>query len=113
MEDNRTAQQNKALHVFFELFAIELQTQGVDMKNAMEAIKVYNAPATKYGIKEYIWRPVMTALYGKRSTTELLKKEEIDKIYDTICKAFGEMGISIPPFPSENSLNFKEEYNLN
>jgi len=107
MDELRTSQQNRALHKWFEIFATELQTEGIDMKNAMEAVKVYDAPATKYGVKEYIWRPIQTALYGKKSTTELLRKQEIDRIYDTICKAFGGMGVQVPPFPSEEELYYK------
>jgi len=113
MDTKRTDSQNKALHLWFELMATELQTQGIDMKNAMEAVKVYDAPVTKYGIKEYIWRPIMTSLYGKKSTIDLLKREEIDKIYDTICKAFGEMGVAIPPFPSAEIENFNQTYEDN
>jgi hypothetical protein len=83
--------------------------EGIDMKNAMEVVKSFDSPVTAYGVKEYIWRPIQTAIIGKKSTTQLNKQEDIDKVYETICKVFGEMGIKVPPFPSYEELSYKND----
>ena len=101
-----TRQQQKALHLWFEQLAQTLREDGVDLKDAMP--KVIDIIPTKENVKEIIWKPVQNALYKKKSTTELLKKKEIDNIYDVICKALGEMGITIPPFPSLEEVIFKQ-----
>jgi len=63
--------------------------------------------ATEENIKEMIWKPIQHSLFGKKSTTELLRSEEIDKIYDVINKHLAEnFLIEIPPFPS---LEIKEK----
>jgi hypothetical protein len=99
MEDKRTIQQNKALHKWFELLARELRENGYDMKTVMP--KVIDIIPTKENVKELIWRPVQMAMFSKHSTTELLKKKEIDLVFDVICKALGEMGVVVPAFPSD------------
>lgn len=103
----RTGQQNRALHLFFETLAEELNTAGVDMKLILKGLPV-NIPATKTNIKEDIWKPIQWAMFNKKSTTQL-EKGEIDKIYDTIVRHFGDMGMEVPRFPSlEDLLDYEE-----
>lgn len=99
MQDQRTIQQNKALHLWFRMLANTLNENGVDMATILSKF-IIDIPATEHNIKEDIFKPVMFAMYGKRSTTNLLKKEEIDRLVDVICKFLGEMKIECPVFPS-------------
>ena len=69
----------------------------------------YDIIPTKESVKEMIFRPIMLALYGKNSTTKLLKQKEIDAVYDVICKHFGQLGIAVPPFPSYLTLSLDAE----
>lgn len=94
-----TRQQQKALHLFFRQLADTLNQNGLTMSVILQKF-VLDIPATETNVKELIFRPLMEALYGKHSTTELLRKGEIDGIYDAINKFMGEMGVSCPPFPS-------------
>lgn len=60
-------------------------------------------PWSRTTIKELVWRPLMQAQLGKRSTTELTTAE-IDKVFDTITKYMGEKhGITVA-FPSIETL---------
>jgi hypothetical protein len=58
---------------------------------------------TPENVKEYLWKPIMKALYVKESTTELSKSGEIDHIDRTLIRMLGEkFHIELPPFPSED-----------
>lgn len=103
----RTKQQNKAMHVLFTLLANELNNAGLDMRKTLKP--EVEIPWSGASIKEYIWRPIMTAQLGKKSTTEL-NTVEIDQVFDTINRHFGEkFGLHVP-FPSvEELINQYEE----
>lgn len=108
MNEQRTIQQNKALHLFFEMLAEKLNEAGLDMRATLKpGIEI---PWTKETIKEYLWRPIQTIQLEKRSTTELDTKD-IDKIYETLNRYLGEkLGIHVP-FPSIEATYEPEENN--
>lgn len=97
----RTAQQNKALHVLFQLLANELNLAGLDMRKTLKpGVEI---PWSGRAVKEYLWRPVQTAQLNKQSTTELTTKE-IDEVFDTINRHLGEkFGLHVA-FPSIDDL---------
>lgn len=102
----RTDQQNKALHKYFELVADALNNAGLDMRKTLKP--EIEIPWTKEGVKDYLWRPVQMEYLRKRSTTELLTRD-IDKIYDIINRHLAEkFGIS-EVFPSLEELVLQEE----
>ena len=103
LKEKLTRSQQNSLHKFLEMLAEELNQNGITLKSVTEVIPIAECPATKENLKELVWKPIQRSLYSKSSTTELLKQGEIDKIYDTICRMFGEMGVSIPPFPSSEA----------
>jgi hypothetical protein len=110
MEDKLTRQQQKSLHLWFSMLASELNQQGITMQMVLKKF-IVDAPCTKSIIKELVWKPVQDALYAKTSTTELLKKEEIDKIYDTLNKFFAEeLQVQCPPFPSLEEISLLNSY---
>lgn len=93
----RTLQQNKALHKYFDLLAQELNQSGFDMKRTLK--EQVDIPWSGATVKEYLWKPIQDAQLMKKSTTELTTKE-IDEVYDTLNRYLGEKtGVSIP-FPS-------------
>ncbi len=110
MEDKqhpiRTRQQNKALHVLFQLLANELNENGLDMRKTLKpGVEI---PWSKMAVKEYLWRPIQEAQFAKKSTTQLTTKE-VDEVFDTINRHIGErFGIHIP-FPSIEDLLINEE----
>jgi len=105
-EQQRTIQQNKALHVFFKNVAEALNDAGLDMKTVLKPhIEI---PWSKDTVKDFLWRPIQELQLRKRSTTELTTKD-IDAIYDTFNRFLAKHGIS-EPFPSlENLGDFIEE----
>ena len=90
-EKQRTLQQNKALHLLFEMLAEELNEKGLDMRKTLKP--------SKDMVKEYIWRPIQKAQLGKKSTTERTTKD-IDKVFETINRFLGEKHKVHVPFPS-------------
>lgn len=104
--DNRTLQQNKALHKFFEILSASLNDSGYDMKRTLkEQVEI---PWTASTIKEYLWRPVQDAMLQKESTTELTTKE-INEVYEVLARHLGDkLGVVIPAFPSIEDVIRKE-----
>lgn len=95
--EQRTIQQNKSIHKYFELLAEELNMAGLDMRIVLKPS--YQIWWTPESIKNNIWKPVQEAMYKKQSTTELTRKE-VDKVYEQINYIIGEKwGVSVP-FPS-------------
>lgn len=83
-----TRQQQKSLHLFFSLLAEELNTKGKDMRVILKP--TWQIWWTPQAVKRDLWKPLQKAMYGKESTTDLLKHEEIDKIHETIMHYLGE-----------------------
>ena len=53
-------------------------------------------------VKNFVWRPIQTALFDIESTTKI-GTQEIDKIIDVITKFFSDRGVYLP-FPSIETL---------
>lgn len=104
--ESRTSQQNRALHKYFEVLAETLNESGLDMKVVLKpSIQI---DWTKDTIKEYLWRPIQYALLGKKSTTELLKKEDIDKVFDHLNRHLSEKFGVLVEFPSIENYENKD-----
>lgn len=97
----RTLQQNRALHKWFELLADNLNTAGLDMRKTLkESVEI---PWSADTVKEYMFKPIMKAQLDKTSTTQLTTKE-IDLVFDTITKYLGEKHGVYQDFPTIEAL---------
>jgi len=99
LKSQRTKKQNKALHRLFTQLAEEMAEKGIDMRTFIQVPVSF----TPYSIKEYLWKPLQRVMLGKRSTTQLDKTEDINKIYDNLNRIIVERTkgeIEMPPFPS-------------
>jgi len=97
--EQRTIQQNKALHKGFDLLAHKLNDAGFEMKAVM-AVKAVDVPWTGVSIKEVLYRPIMVAMLNKHSTTELDTKE-ISDVWDVLNRHLAEhFGVNVE-FPSD------------
>ena len=98
--EQRTSQQNRAMHLLFTQIAEELNNQGIEKKTVVEILEKYSTvPWNLITVKELIWRTLQQGLLLKRSTTELTK-EEIDQVYDVLNREiFVPFGIELE-FPS-------------
>lgn len=102
----RTVQQNKALHVLFNLLANTLNDSGLDMRKTLKP--AIDIPWSGNSVKEYLWRPIQKAQVSKQSTTELTTVE-IDAIFDTINKYLGDKFALHVPFPSIEQVLIEQE----
>ncbi len=110
-DEKRTLQQNRALHLWFTKLANALAAAGYDVKKTLR--QDVEIPWTPYMVKELLWRPVQKQMIGKDSTANLLKKKEIDDIYDVINLHVGNRtGVHVP-FPSIEELMYELEKNQN
>lgn len=99
----RTAQQNKALWVYFTRLAEELNNAGLDMRVVLKP--QYSIPWTKDSIHDYLQLPIQKAMYGTDSTTFLHKIEQVDRIHEVLNRELGEkFGVDYIPFPSDQEL---------
>ena len=95
----RTSVQNAALHKGFSLLAEALNDAGLDMKKVFE-VKTVEIPWTQASVKEVLFRPIMSAMTEKGSTTEL-NTVEVSDVWDVLLRHLGEhFGINLE-FPSE------------
>ena len=107
-EKQRTNQQNKALHVYFELVAEALNDAGLDIQEVISHAKI-DIPWSKESVKELLWKTIQRSIYKKDSTTQLTKLQEIDKIYDVLNRFLAKLGVESVNFPSIETLMLKME----
>lgn len=102
MNEQRTTKQNKALHVYCEELAVELNNAGLDMKAVLKP--EIDIPWNGLTVKEYIWRPIQKAALKKESTTELTTAE-VNQIFEIIHRHISmKFGLDVP-FPSVELLD--------
>ena len=106
MEEPITSPQFKAIHVFFEKVAKLCREEGISREAIIIMMKKHSmeVPVTLHFIKEY-WKAVEKDMFGKTSTTQHNKDKEIDEIYVSFVKCFGEeFGVELPKFPTNCNL---------
>lgn len=98
-KQERTSQQNKALHVDCSLIAGKLNDAGIEKHEFFK--QGYFIPWTTISVKDDIFRPVMKIMFKKNSTTEIEKNSnELSEIHDVIMRELGEKhGIEYHDFP--------------
>lgn len=96
----RTAQQNKSLHLFCKQVADELNAQGLTVQEVLSKFTM-EIDWTPEAVKDLLWKRAQKAYLKKKSTTEL-DKLEVDPVYEHINRFLSQPGIAIHvPFPSE------------
>lgn len=99
VKQNRTNQQNRALHLFFTMVANELNELGIPfIYHGLKGME-FEIQWTAELFKEFTWKPIQKAMFGIESTTKL-KKDQIDPIFDVINKFFADRGVEIQ-FPNK------------
>lgn len=94
---NRTDTQNRSLHLWYTQVSDECNKNGVDAKLVMS--KVIRMDMTPEFIKA-MWKTLQQALFKTKSTTELKKTGQIDRVYDHFVRFFAnEFELELPPFP--------------
>lgn len=96
-DKQRTIQQNKALHLWFDKVAKFFNKAGLDMRKALDP--EIDIPWQKETVKDYLWRPIQRELLGIESTIDL-KRKNIDEVYNVLNRHFAEKFKVHIPFPS-------------
>ena len=93
----RTPLQNKALHKYFQMVADDMNAAGYD------AQQVISLPISLTGaiVKDQIFKPIMTAMQEKDSTTEL-ETGDVDKVVQVMQRALAEKFTITTPFPDRH-----------
>lgn len=103
----RTLQQNRAMWLFMEILAKELNNSGLDMRLVLKP--TYKIDWTKENIHDHLWLPIQKALYGTNTTTFLKKQEQIEKIHEIIMRELGEKhGLQFIPFPNDEQKQYEK-----
>lgn len=99
---NWTDNQRKAFHAGCTELADHLNSIGKDMRTVLK--HDVDIPWTKDTVKEFIFRPIMKAMYGYESHTELKKIEEVSKLWDVAMKHLGEkVEVEYMEFPNDKN----------
>ena len=93
----RTSQQNKSLHKWFELVSEDLNNAGYTVKKTLR--EDFDLDWNPNLFKELIWRPIQKAITKKNSSSEL-ESGELQIIWDTINRHLGEKFGLHTAFPS-------------
>lgn len=105
-DKQRTAAQNRAMHLMFTHLAQNLNEHGLDMRRTLK--ETVEIPWNAKTVKEYLWRPIQQAQLQKDSTTELTTKE-IDDVFGTLNRHLGEkFGLS-SEFPSIETIILNQQ----
>lgn len=110
MNEQRTLQQNKALHKLFRQLSEQLNDAGLDMKAVLKPdVDIAWTPEM---VKEYLWRPIFEVMTQKESTADA-NTTDYSAVYDVLSRHLGQkLGITPPPFPSEYSQSQEFAENL-
>jgi len=101
-KEKRTESQNNALQVWCGLIAEAYNERGLDVPTVLNnfTMDVY---WTKDLVRKLIVNHANEKMFGKKSTKELLKQGEIDKIVDVVTKFNAKMGVEYIEFPSRSN----------
>jgi len=102
--DIRTLTQNRSIHLWCTQIAKTLNDNNMNISGTIKSDVAWSMTT----VKEIIFKPIVKALYNKDSTTKLDKKD-FEKIIDNIILIFANKGVSLPDFPNRDSLEFKND----
>jgi hypothetical protein len=108
-EKKRTLKQNNSIHMYCSLVAEALNKAGWSVQKVLSEKSKVDIDWNTLKVKEIIWKEIQEAILKKKSTTQLNKQIEIDKVYDHINRWLTNPNnpmIEEPiPFPSETEIN--------
>jgi hypothetical protein len=99
VNQTRTSQQNRALHLFFTILADQLNDCGEYFRYIDYNGEVIELPQSKDTVKEYIWRPLQKKALLIESTTKLTT-QTINTMLDALTLHYGNKGLPIK-FPNQ------------
>ena len=100
--DTRTSQQNRATYLWLTMISNKLNTEGITSTQILRP----DVNWTMEKVKTMFFDPVIKALFNVNSSTKL-QKHQYDQIIDVMTKAFGQRGVILPSFPTQESKETK------
>jgi len=98
----RTATQNKCLHLYCQQLSNELNDAGLDMRKVVK--EEFELPWTMEQVKLILWGTYQKHLTGHKSTTKPETKD-YPNIYDALNRHMGQkFGIHVP-WPSKDTMD--------
>ena len=88
LDTKRTDPQNASGHKWFHELADALNSSGYTV-NSKEVLRL-DVPWTKDNVKEFLFRPVMKAMYPDKTSTAQLTKQEWSAVVEALNLALGE-----------------------
>ncbi|MCD6590558.1 MAG: hypothetical protein J7K72_01140 [Candidatus Aenigmarchaeota archaeon] len=107
VKEPRSLKQNNSIHLFCEQLADELNRKGIT------AQQMFKKPVEEFWtpvIVKEMWHKIQKSMFGKKSTTQLFRRGEINKIWEVFNKMVSERtdGEAVcPPFPNYEGKNQK------
>ena len=92
-DKNRSALQNRAMHVYFQNISTALNNAGFTFTDIFED-KVDGIAWTPQIVKDAMWRKVMEAQTGKTSTRDLTTSE-VSQVFDILNQYLSSKGINV------------------
>lgn len=99
---NRSNKQNAVLHLLFRRLAEGLNDAGFEITHPFKAD--LEIPYTEHSVKELLYRPIIEAMFGESSSTQLSTNqfsEAMTTLVDAVCR---NTGVNVP-IPTEESLD--------
>ena len=100
----RTKQQNKALHLFCRHLSTVLNDAGLDMKAVLK--EEVDIPWDEDGrmVKEHLWKPLQKVMLEIDSTSDATTVD-YNRVYEVLVRHLAEKkGITPPPWPCLESI---------
>lgn len=98
----RTGTQNRALHKWMAMISKTLNDAGWDMKKTLAHHADIPWDSKGLNAKEKLFKPVLDAMTGKKSTADA-NRVEYNQVAEVLIRHFGERGIELPPWPSRET----------
>lgn len=98
-KEKRTSAQNRALHLYLTHVAEALNESGLTVEHVLKNFTM-ELDWTPEMCKEILWRTAQKRMFGKQSTRDLDKHQEITKVYEAINRFLAKLGVESIPFPS-------------
>jgi len=107
MQEKSSKKQFDSVHLYLEMVAKVLADEGHTMQDVVKAIRTAEILPTKNALKEVVWKPLLSIITGKDSTTKQ-SSVEVDKVYEAMNKWLGQEFEVHVPFPSEDIKNYEQ-----